>query len=82
MAVPDEIAERLTVEQAYEAVYRFVAQYYAREPIVPFALMLTAMEPVNDHYRTSDPASWADWERCVRETLAGVAMPALPPPRR
>jgi len=81
MVVPDEIAERLTVDQAYEAAYRFVAQYYERERIVPFLLMLTAMKPVDDHYRTDDPASWRDWERCVRETLAGSAMPVLSPPR-
>ena len=31
---------RLTTEQAYESAYRFVAQYYKREPIVPFMLML------------------------------------------
>jgi hypothetical protein len=50
----------LTVEQAYEAAYRFVAQYYERERIVPLMLMLTAMTPTTDRERTNDPASWPD----------------------
>jgi hypothetical protein len=73
----------LTTEQAYESAYRFVAQYYKREPIVPFMLMLVSMEPKPDHYRTNDPASWTDWEKCVRQTLAGASLPGddLPQPR-
>ena len=73
----------LTTEQAYEAAYRFVAQYYKREPIVPLMLMLVSMKPTVDEYRTSDPASWEDWEKCVSETLAGARLPGddLPQPR-
>jgi hypothetical protein len=70
----------LTTEQAYEAAYRFVAQYYERERIVPFMLMLVAMEPEGDIYRTHDPASWAGWMRCVKQTLANAPLPDLPPP--
>jgi hypothetical protein len=68
----------LTPEQAYEAAYRFIWQYAEREPIEPFQLMLVAMEPVPDPYRTSDPASWSDWERCVSDTLAGSPLPIFP----
>jgi hypothetical protein len=81
MSSQDEAEERLTAAQAYESAYRFVAQYYERERIVPFLLMLTAMEPVSDQYRTNDPASWADWERCIRDTLAGRPLPELSPPK-
>jgi hypothetical protein len=70
----------LTAGQAYEAAYRFVAQYYGRERIVPFMLMLVAMEPRGDLYRTNDPASWEDWMRCVQETLTKAPLPDLPPP--
>ena len=60
----------LTVDQAYEAAVRFVAQYYAREPdSESLLLMLVAMTPVADHYQTNDPASWTDWQDCVRQTL-------------
>jgi len=65
----------LTERQAYEAAYRFVAQYHDRERIVPFMLMLVAMEPKADHYATNDPASWTDWQRCLQETLDGAPLP-------
>jgi hypothetical protein len=71
----------LTIEQAYEAAYRFVAQYHEREPIVPFLLMLTSMTPTVDRERTNDPASWADWIQCVNETLAGNPLPEPSAPR-
>ena len=69
----------LTATQAYEAAYRFVWQYYEREPASEsLALMLVAMEPASDAARTNDPASWEDWQRCVRETLAGAEVPRFP----
>ncbi|MDQ1447286.1 MAG: hypothetical protein QOC79_257 [Actinomycetota bacterium] len=70
----------LSVAQAYESAYRFVAQYSERERIVPLLLMLVAMRPEDDISVTNDPASWEDWQRCVRQTLAGEAMPDLSPP--
>ena len=57
-----------------------MAQYYEREPIVPFMLMLVAMEPQADQYRANDPASWADWMKCVEQTLAKEPLPALSTP--
>jgi len=69
----------LTAAQAYEAAYRFVWQYYGRETSSEsLALMLVAMEPVSDHARTGDPASWTDWKRCVAETLNGDPLPRFP----
>ena len=65
----------LTVYQAYEAAYRFVAQYCRREPVEPLMLMMVAMEPKGDHYVTDDPASWSDWQRCLQETLHGAPIP-------
>jgi hypothetical protein len=70
----------LTPVQAYEAAYRFVAQYYERERIVPFMLMLTAMPPTADRERTNDPVAWRDWLNCVNETLAGTRSRNSPPP--
>jgi hypothetical protein len=69
----------MTVDQAYEAAYRFVAQYYERERIEPFMLMLVAMRPRKDLYKTNDPASWSDWQQCVRLTLAGAPLPTPSP---
>ncbi len=71
-------APALTQEQAYEAAFRFVAQYLAREPSSEsLMLMLVAMEPVSDEAKTNDPASWSDWLRCVSETLSNQPLPRL-----
>lgn len=72
---------QLTQAQAYEAAYRFVWQYNQREKTPDAAsleLMVVAMEPSEDHYKTHDPASWADWLQCVRDTLDGVPLPRFP----
>lgn len=69
----------LTVEQAYEAAYRLVWQYYGREPSSKsLALMLVAMEPVADYAKTSDPASWPDGRARVAETLSEAPLPHFP----
>jgi hypothetical protein len=72
----------LTPGQGYEAAYRFVAQYYEREGIVPLMLMLTSMRPTPDDARTNDPGAWSDWEKCVHETLTGSPLPEIPAPDR
>jgi hypothetical protein len=75
----DEV--QLTQAQAYEAAYRFVWQYMTREPdpdAVSLQEMVVALEPTADQYRTNDPASWADWLNCVRDTLDGVPLPRFP----
>ena len=41
MTVSDE--PLLTLDEAYRATFHFVNQYYQREPIVPFMLMLNSM---------------------------------------
>ncbi|HEY5109525.1 MAG TPA: hypothetical protein VII96_07930 [Acidimicrobiales bacterium] len=70
----------LTSEQAYEAAFRFVAQYYERERIGPLLSMVTSMRPTDEPPRTGDPASWYDWERCVEDTLSHVPLPDQSPP--
>jgi hypothetical protein len=78
--VPTPAQPIMTIEQAYEAAYRFVWQYYQREvSSESLALMLVSMEPTTDHARTNDPASWSDWEQCVAETLRGEPVPRFPP---
>jgi hypothetical protein len=72
---------QLTQSQAYEAAYRFVWQYMEREPdpdAVSLQEMVVALEPTADRYRTNDPASWADWLKCVDDTLDGVPLPRFP----
>lgn len=73
MSDPEDV--RLTSEQAYEAAFRFVAQYYGRErDSVSLRLLLGNMEMYPEG--TSDPASWADWQRCVRDTVDNRPLPA------
>jgi hypothetical protein len=79
-------ATTLTAEQAYEAAYRFVFQYFSREPgSESIMLMLLNMEPTAGASRTndpaswtSDPASWHDWSACVVDTLSGSPLPTWP----
>lgn len=71
--------QHLTVADAYEAAYRFVWQYAEREPASEsLQLLLVAMEPTSDGPRTSDPASWADWLRCVDDVTRGAPLPGFP----
>ena len=68
----------MTETQAYEAAFRFVAQYRRREaePVAAsLDLLLAHMEPTDDGDRTSDPAAWEDWQHCVSETLRGGPQP-------
>ena len=77
--MPDNTDRSVTAEQAYEAAYRFVWQYYQREPeSVGLGLLVVAMQPVTDHHKTNDPASWEDWLHCVEQTLSGDPVPRLP----
>jgi hypothetical protein len=76
--VMENVPDLLTTEQAYETAFRFVWQYYQREPSSEsLALMLVAMEPVSDTHRTNDPASWDDWQRCVEATVTNEPLPGF-----
>jgi hypothetical protein len=72
--------DRLSKEQAFEAAYRFVAQYYDRERIEPFFLMLVSMGWEGTQDMTNDPATWEEWKECVRQTVAGDPLPELTSP--
>ncbi|MFS0699319.1 hypothetical protein AB6N24_05035 [Cellulomonas sp. 179-A 4D5 NHS] len=66
----------LSVEQAYEAAYRYLMQYLAREPeSESLQLMAIAMQPTPP-YRSNDPASWDDFLDCVHQTRAREPLPS------
>lgn len=68
--------DSLTVAQAYEAAYRYVAQYRARElESESLLLMMVAMRP-DPPYESNDPASWHDFLDCVCATRAGEPLPS------
>lgn len=82
MVPPEE--PMLSLDQAYRATFHFINQYYQREPIVPFMLMLSSMGPwtPNGNPREmDDPATWSDWMRSVEAALASEDLPDLIRPR-
>jgi hypothetical protein len=83
-AVGDDPERLLTVEEAYRAAYHFINQYYARERITPFMLMLSNMGPWSAERPelrvTSDPATWSDWLTSVEKALASPDLPEPDPP--
>jgi hypothetical protein len=82
MTVPDELL--LTLDEAYRATFSFHNQYYHREAIVPFMLMLnsmTAWSENGDLRETSDPATWNDWMAPLRAARASERLPEIAPPR-
>jgi hypothetical protein len=78
MAESDEV--RLTIEEAYRATYHFIAQYYARERIAAFMLMLHSMAPDPSDGKPNDPATWHDWMASVEAARASTDLPSLDPP--
>lgn len=73
----------LTVDEAYRAAFHFVLQYYKREPIVPFLLLLHSMTPWlqgDDPRSTSDPATWGDWLASVEAACSSDVLPPLEAP--
>jgi hypothetical protein len=78
--VPEDDEPSLTVDEAYRAAFHFINQYYEREPIVPFALMLHSMTPGTpggNPRQTSDPATWHDWLSSVRAARTSEQLPDI-----
>jgi hypothetical protein len=78
--VDDPIDDQLlTLDEAFRATFHFVEQYYRREPIEPFELMLHSMTPIGSGDRfdraTLDPATWHDWMKSVETARATDQVP-------
>ena len=70
----------LTLDEAYRATFHFIHQYYKREPIDPFLLMLVSMTPWTpggDARQTDDPATWHDWLASVQAARDSEESPEL-----
>lgn len=83
MSDADELP--LTVDEAYRAAFHFIHQYYEREPIDPFMLMLHSMTPWTpdgNPRQTADPATWDDWLMSVRAARASAQLPDIGSPRQ
>ena len=65
----NEMNERLTVNEAYRAMFIFLEQYYERDGCQSddIAVMLSGMaQTIWDDGGTNDPAQWSDWLKAVR----------------
>lgn len=83
--MPDDDEPLLTLDEAYRATFHFISQYYEREPITPFLLMLVSMTrwtPGGDPRQTNDPATWHDWIASVRAARESDQLPDIRAPRK
>jgi hypothetical protein len=76
-----------TMVDAYNAAYRFIADYHARdgsqsEALSHMLLVYMAITRSESSVSTSDPAAWHDWKRCVQEELDGAPLPEIVSPTR
>ena len=80
LRLTNEATQKLSPQQAYEAAYRFVADYYDYERLVPILHLLEAMSLTDDELPSSMDA-WAVWQAAVDSALAGAPLPQLAPAR-
>jgi hypothetical protein len=82
--MPENEEPLLTIDEAYRAAFHLINQYYGRERITPFMLMLNSMGPWDSEQpklrETSDPATWNDWMRAVSAALDSPDLPSVDPP--
>lgn len=75
----------LTVDEAYRAAFHFINQYYERERITPFFLMLHSMTEwtpgAGKPRETADPATWSDWMESVERARQSSELPELNGPK-
>ena len=61
---------KITVQDAYIAMYRFLEHEYNMTKSDEIGGMLGSMSLLDDG-KTADPAIWNDWLRIVEEVLSG-----------
>lgn len=70
---PEKIErDRLTAEQAFQAMFRFLESYWREFETAALSDVLSDIQPARDGV-SADPAEWDRWGRCVREVLDGPA---------
>src|SRR5262245_32663247 len=62
--------EKLTLQDAYRAMYIFVAELYARAELDQLGGILGGMSLLEDG-KPADPAMWNDWLRAVAKARTG-----------
>jgi hypothetical protein len=62
--------ERLSLQEAYLAMFEFLAKVYERTKSDELGALLGEMSLLSDG-TTADPAIWRDWLRCVEKSRRG-----------
>jgi len=62
--------ERISVNDAYRAMFRFLEAYFERTKADEVAVLLGSMNLADDG-KPMDPAMWQDWLVAVREAISG-----------
>lgn len=61
--------ERLSVKEAYAAMFSYLEDLYEREHSDDVGVLLGGMSLLQDG-STADPAAWSDWEAAIRRVRA------------
>lgn len=62
--------QKLTLMQAYEAMYAYFSRLYDRYGTEELGTLLSEMGFLSDG-DTADPAAWEDWLACVQKAVDG-----------
>jgi hypothetical protein len=68
VAADDPQQDRLTTEQAFEAMFRFLGSYWREFNTATLSDVLGDIQPAFGR-ESADPAEWHRWRACVREVL-------------
>ena len=63
-------SERLTLHEAYLAMYEFIVELYQRTNSGDLGSLLGDISLLSDG-TTADPAAWRDWLQCVEKARRG-----------
>jgi ribosomal protein L1 len=66
----------ITEQQAFEAMYAFLNEFYERTKSQEVGALLGSMSLLPDG-KTADPTVWSDWQRCVRQAKRGEVQSRL-----
>lgn len=62
---------RLTMREAYAAMYAYLQDIYDRTKSDELGALLGGLSFLQDR-STADPAAWTDWEEAVHRSLSGT----------
>ena len=61
--------DSLSLQEAYEAMFRFLEDYYSLSNAEDVSCLLSIMQILEDN-STADPAIWKDWLDSVKKIIS------------